>query len=94
VGDSLAIETILYAYMSPRRREALQQDGMKKVLEQMRARIDRFCEDELGEGPNASPLVSDDPDQPRPGAGGAELPRLIESRVFAARQRSRQCWRD
>lgn len=52
-------QAVVDAYMSPRRREELQHDGMKKVLDRMRARIDKFCEDELGEGPDASPLVSD-----------------------------------
>jgi nucleotide-binding universal stress UspA family protein len=52
-------QAIVDAYLSSKKREQMQHDGMKKVLDVMRARIDKFCEDELGEGPEASPLVSD-----------------------------------
>jgi len=52
-------QAIVDAYLSAKKREQLQHDGMKKVLDTMRARIDKFCKDELGEGPDASPLVSD-----------------------------------
>ncbi len=37
----------------------MQHDGMKKVLDTMRARLDKFCEDELGQSADDSPLVSD-----------------------------------
>lgn len=52
-------QAIVDAYMSSKKREEMQHDGMKKILERMRERITKFCEDELGEGPDSSPLVSD-----------------------------------
>ena len=52
-------QAIVDAYLSSKKREQMQHDGMKKVLDKMRARIDKVCEDALGEGPDASPLVSD-----------------------------------
>jgi nucleotide-binding universal stress UspA family protein len=52
-------QAIVDAYLSPKKRAALQHDGMQKVLETMRERIAKFCKDELGEGPDAAPLVSD-----------------------------------
>jgi len=71
-------QAIVDAYLSAKKREQLQQDGMKKVLDVMRARIAKFCEDELGEGPDASPLVSDV--VVHMGRAGDEIPRQAEEK--------------
>jgi nucleotide-binding universal stress UspA family protein len=66
-------QAIVDAYMPSSTRTVLQHDGMKKVLERMRERIHRFCEEELGEGPEASPLVSQI--LVHSGRSGDEIPR-------------------
>jgi nucleotide-binding universal stress UspA family protein len=71
-------QAIVDAYLSSKKREQMQHDGMKKVLDKMRARIDKFCEDELGEGPDASPLVSDV--VVHSGRPGDEIPRQAQDK--------------
>jgi len=71
-------QAIVDAYLPSKKREELQQDGMKKVLDRMRTRIARFCEDELGEGPDASPLVSDV--VVHSGRAGDEIPRQADAK--------------
>ncbi|MCF7983981.1 MAG: universal stress protein [Thiohalocapsa sp.] len=66
-------QAIVDTYLSSKKREQMQHDGMKKVLETMRARIDKFCEDELGEGIEESTLVSDV--VVHSGRAGDEIPR-------------------
>lgn len=52
-------QAVVDAYLSQKKREQLQLDGMHKILESMRARLESFCEEELGQSADASPLVSD-----------------------------------
>jgi nucleotide-binding universal stress UspA family protein len=66
-------QAIVDAYLSSKKREQMQHDGMKKVLDTMRARLDKFCEDELGQSPDDSPLVSDV--VVHSGRAGDEIPR-------------------
>lgn len=66
-------QAVVDAYLSSKKREQLQHDGMKKVLDTMRARLDKFCEDELGQSPEDSPLVSDV--LVHSGRAGDEIPR-------------------
>ena len=71
-------QAIVDAYMSSKKREEMQHDGMKKILERMRERIAKFCEDELGEGPDSSPLVSDI--VVHSGRAGDEIPQLAKQK--------------
>lgn len=71
-------QAIVDAYLSPKKREALQHDGMKKVLDRMRSRIGDFCKDELGEGPDSAPLVSDV--VVHSGRPGDEIPRQAQDK--------------
>jgi nucleotide-binding universal stress UspA family protein len=66
-------QAVVDAYLSSKKREQMQHDGMKKVLDTMRARLDKFCEDELGQSPEDSPLVSDV--LVHSGRAGDEIPR-------------------
>jgi len=66
-------QAIVDAYLSSKKREQMQHDGMKKVLDTMRTRLDKFCEDELGQSPEDSPLVSDV--LVHSGRAGDEIPR-------------------
>jgi nucleotide-binding universal stress UspA family protein len=66
-------QAIVDAYLSSKKREQMQHDGMKKVLDTMRTRLDKFCEDELGQSPEDSPLVSDV--VVHSGRAGDEIPR-------------------
>lgn len=50
---------IVEAYLPKSQFQEYQHDGMQKILEQMRARINKFCEDETGDRPKDSALVSD-----------------------------------
>lgn len=72
-------QAIVDAYMSSKKREEMQHDGMKKILGRMRERIAKFCEDELGEGPEASPLVSDI--VVHSGRASDEIPQLAEQKA-------------
>jgi nucleotide-binding universal stress UspA family protein len=66
-------QAIVDAYLSSKKREQMQHDGMKKVLDTMRARLDKFCVDELGQSADDSPLVSDV--VVHSGRAGDEIPR-------------------
>jgi nucleotide-binding universal stress UspA family protein len=66
-------QAVVDAYLSSKKREQMQHDGMKKVLDTMRARLDKFCEDELGQSAAESPLVSDV--LVHSGRAGDEIPR-------------------
>ena len=66
-------QAVMDAYLSSKKREQMLHDGMKKVLDTMRARLDKFCEDELGQSPEDSPLVSDV--LVHSGRAGDEIPR-------------------
>jgi nucleotide-binding universal stress UspA family protein len=66
-------QAIVDAYLSTKKREQLQHDGMKRVLDKMRQRLDKFCEDELGQSADDSPLVSDV--VVHSGRAGDEIPR-------------------
>ena len=66
-------QAVVDAYLSSKKREQMQHDGMKKVLDTMRARLDQFCKDELGQSPDDSPLVSDV--VVHSGRAGDEIPR-------------------
>jgi nucleotide-binding universal stress UspA family protein len=66
-------QAIVDAYLSSKKREQMQHDGMKKVLDTMRARLDKFCVDELGQRADDSPLVSDV--VVHSGRAGDEIPR-------------------
>jgi len=74
-GTGLAV---VDAYLSKKKREQLQHDGMKKVLDTMRERLDKFCEDELGETAEDSPLVSDL--VVHSGRAGDEIPRQAQDK--------------
>ncbi len=50
---------VVEAYLSKEQFEEHQHEGMQKILVQMRERIAKFCEDETGDCPKDSPLVSD-----------------------------------
>ncbi len=52
-------QAIVDAYLSAKKREEMQRDGMRKILDRMRERITEFYEEELGEHPDDSDLVSD-----------------------------------
>jgi len=71
-------QAVIDTYMSAKKREQLQRDGMKKVLDTMRERIDKFCQDELGEGADASPWVSDV--VVHSGRPGDEIPRQAQDK--------------
>jgi nucleotide-binding universal stress UspA family protein len=71
-------QAIIDTYMSSKKREEMQHDGMQKMLKRMRQRIEKFCEDELGEGPDASPLVSDI--VVHSGRAGDEIPHQAEQK--------------
>ena len=71
-------QAIVDAYLSAKKREQLQHDGMKKVLEQMRSRIEKFYAEELGESLADSPLVSDL--VVHSGRAGDEIPRQAADR--------------
>ena len=71
-------QAIVDAYLSAKKREQLQHDGMKKVLDQMRGRIERFYEEELGESLADLPLVSDL--VVHSGRAGDEIPRQAADR--------------
>jgi nucleotide-binding universal stress UspA family protein len=74
-GTGLAI---LDAYLSDKKREQLQQDGMRKVLETVRKRIAEFYKEELGEELEDSTLISDV--VVHTGRPGDEIPRQAEDK--------------
>jgi nucleotide-binding universal stress UspA family protein len=74
-GTGLAV---VDAYLSPKKREQMQQDGMKKILDIMRERLNQFCQEELGESPEDSPLVSDV--VVHTGRAGDEIPRQAQDK--------------
>jgi len=71
-------QAVIDTYISAKKRAQLQHDGMKKILDTMRTRIDKFVEDELGEGPESSPLVSDV--VVHSGRPGDEIPRQAQDK--------------
>ncbi|MGB5832089.1 MAG: universal stress protein [Thiohalocapsa sp.] len=66
-------QAVVDAYLSSKKREQMQHDGMKKILDKMRERLDKFCEEELGQSADDSPLVSDV--VVHSGRAGDEIPR-------------------
>ncbi|MFN2168291.1 MAG: universal stress protein, partial [Anaerolineae bacterium] len=50
---------VVEAYLPKAQFEKYQHEGMQKILERMRARIAKFCEDETGTSPEDSSLVSE-----------------------------------
>ena len=71
-------QAIVDAYLSDKKREQLQHDGMRKVLDTMHERIAKFYADELGETLDESPLVSDV--VVHTGRAGDEIPRQAEDK--------------
>jgi nucleotide-binding universal stress UspA family protein len=71
-------QAVVDAYLSDKKREQLQHDGMRKVLEAMRTRIGKFYEEELGEELEESTLVSDV--VVHTGRPGDEIPRQAEDK--------------
>ena len=67
---------VVEAYLTKEQFEQHQREGMQKVLEQMRQRIAKFCEDETGVCPKDSPLVSEV--VVVHGRPGVEIPRLAK----------------
>jgi nucleotide-binding universal stress UspA family protein len=64
---------VVEAYLPKDQFAQYQHEGMQKILEQMRARIAKFCEDETGDCPEDSHLVSEV--LVVHGRPGAEIPR-------------------
>lgn len=52
-------QAVADVYLPSDSRRQMEQDGLKSVLARMRARIERFYADELGETPTESRLISD-----------------------------------
>lgn len=50
---------VIDTYLSPERALEIERDGMQRVLETMKARVERAYTEELGESPARSPLVSE-----------------------------------
>jgi len=71
-------QTVIDIYLSDKKREQMQHDGMRKVLDTMRKRIDKFYTDEMGETPEESALVSDV--VVHIGRAGDEIPRQAEDK--------------
>jgi nucleotide-binding universal stress UspA family protein len=72
-GTGLAV---VDTYLSAKKREQMQHDGLKKLLDRMRKRISKFCEDELGESVDESTLVSEV--VVHTGRPGDDIPRQAE----------------
>jgi nucleotide-binding universal stress UspA family protein len=71
-------QAIVDAYLSEKKREQLQHDGLRKVLDTMRKRIAKFYKEELGEKLEDSSLVSDV--VVHTGRPGDEIPRQAEDK--------------
>jgi nucleotide-binding universal stress UspA family protein len=52
-------EAVLSIYLPDRKREEVEHAGLKKVLEQMKQRLEKFCQDEAALCAEGSPKVSD-----------------------------------
>lgn len=52
-------EAVLSAYLPEKKAEQLERDGMKKVLKQMKTRVEKFCEEELALCEKKSSMVQE-----------------------------------
>lgn len=52
-------QAIVEAYLPEAQREVFHQEAMQQIMDSMRERIKAFCEEEIGECPDESSLVSD-----------------------------------
>ncbi len=69
---------VVEAYLPKAQFDQYQHEGLQKILEQMRARIARFCEEETGSSPEDFALVSDV--VVVHGRPGVEIPRQAKER--------------
>jgi nucleotide-binding universal stress UspA family protein len=52
-------EAVLSAYLPDKKVDVMEREGMKKVLKQMKARVEKFCEDEMALCEKKSSMVKE-----------------------------------